>query len=174
MARHKEKDDEAGGDGLGKLLTRKRLWRDSTGAIVSKKRPEHEKERKQSSHPRSAPAATLSNQEVRSDTIASSSPQGDLPLSPSSLEHRQASNGSESIDPLLVPRRSQQPSPEKRQVPVATMIDPWPLPEGGAPFQDVEVDSLEFLCNGSWGIDASRADVNPDSVFDNLEVYSRM
>ena len=39
MARHKEKDDEAGGEGLGILATRKRLWRDADGNIVNARRP---------------------------------------------------------------------------------------------------------------------------------------
>lgn len=39
MARHKEKDVEAGGEGLGFLATRKRLWRDSDGNIVNCRRP---------------------------------------------------------------------------------------------------------------------------------------
>ncbi|PMD40521.1 hypothetical protein L207DRAFT_340334 [Hyaloscypha variabilis F] len=41
MARHKEKDDEAGGEGLGILATRKRLWRDSDGNIVNARRPSY-------------------------------------------------------------------------------------------------------------------------------------
>jgi len=39
MIRHKEKDDEAGGEGLGHLATRKRLWRDASGNIVNARRP---------------------------------------------------------------------------------------------------------------------------------------
>jgi len=39
MTRHKEKDDEAGGEGLGVLATRKRLWRDTDGNIVNARRP---------------------------------------------------------------------------------------------------------------------------------------
>jgi hypothetical protein len=39
MIRHKEKDDEAGGEGLGHLATRKRLWRDANGNIVNARRP---------------------------------------------------------------------------------------------------------------------------------------
>ncbi|PQE14028.1 C2H2 zinc finger protein [Rutstroemia sp. NJR-2017a BBW] len=39
MNRHKEKDDEAGGEGLGVLATRKRLWRDADGNIVNTRRP---------------------------------------------------------------------------------------------------------------------------------------
>jgi hypothetical protein len=41
MARHKEKDDEAGGEGLGVLATRKRLWRDANGTIVNARRPSY-------------------------------------------------------------------------------------------------------------------------------------
>ena len=41
MARHKEKDDEAGGEGLGVLATRKRLWRDTDGNIVNARRPSY-------------------------------------------------------------------------------------------------------------------------------------
>ncbi|KAI0996840.1 hypothetical protein K3495_g11343 [Podosphaera aphanis] len=39
MVRHKEKDNEAGGEGLGVLVTRKRLWRDENGNIVTSRRP---------------------------------------------------------------------------------------------------------------------------------------
>ena len=44
MARHKEKDDEAGGEGLGILATRKRLWRDVDGNIVNARRPSYTQE----------------------------------------------------------------------------------------------------------------------------------
>ena len=44
MARHKEKDDEAGGEGLGVLATRKRLWRDVDGSIVNARRPSYTQE----------------------------------------------------------------------------------------------------------------------------------
>lgn len=39
MVRHKEKDDEAGGEGLGHLATRKRLWKDADGNIITGRRP---------------------------------------------------------------------------------------------------------------------------------------
>ena len=160
MARHKEKDDEAGGEGLGKLLTRKRLWRDSTGAIVSKKRPEHEKERK----PRlknAASSATITSQAIRANAMPSLSPQSDLPLSPRSLDPRPVSTGSEVIDPLLLPRSS----PDTRQVPVVHMVNSWTLPTGNPPSRDNEQDSLEFLCNGSWGQDPPCAEIRPESPY---------
>jgi hypothetical protein len=37
MARHRQKDEEAGGEGLGVVETRKKLWRDADGNIVSKR-----------------------------------------------------------------------------------------------------------------------------------------
>jgi hypothetical protein len=37
MARHRQKDEEAGADGQGVLNTRKRMWKDSDGNIVAKK-----------------------------------------------------------------------------------------------------------------------------------------
>lgn len=53
MARHREKDEEAGGEGLGVLATRKRLWRDGEGNIVNARRPSYTQEgtkRRQLSH----------------------------------------------------------------------------------------------------------------------------
>jgi hypothetical protein len=35
LVRHQEKDEEAGGEGLGDLQTRKKLWRDADGRIVT-------------------------------------------------------------------------------------------------------------------------------------------
>ncbi|KAL1604013.1 hypothetical protein SLS60_005605 [Paraconiothyrium brasiliense] len=37
MARHRQKDEEAGADGQGVLNTRKRMWKDADGNIVTKK-----------------------------------------------------------------------------------------------------------------------------------------
>ncbi|TID12927.1 hypothetical protein E2P81_ATG09895 [Venturia nashicola] len=37
LVRHQEKDEEAGGEGLGDLQTRKKLWRDADGRIVTKR-----------------------------------------------------------------------------------------------------------------------------------------
>jgi len=54
-ARHKEKDDEAGGEGLGILATRKRLWRDEDGNILNSRRPtiiQEGAKRRQMSRPR--------------------------------------------------------------------------------------------------------------------------
>lgn len=37
MTRHRQRDEEAGGDGLGVIESRKKLWRDTDGNIVSKR-----------------------------------------------------------------------------------------------------------------------------------------
>ncbi|KAI0173250.1 fungal-specific transcription factor domain-containing protein [Hypoxylon sp. FL1284] len=42
MSRHKQKDEEAGGEGSGTLNTRKRMWKDHDGRIVQKKPVEHQ------------------------------------------------------------------------------------------------------------------------------------
>lgn len=63
MARHKEKDDEAGGPGLGVLATRKRLWRDSDGNIVNSRRPSYTQE--------SAKRRQLSRSERKSSNASS-------------------------------------------------------------------------------------------------------
>lgn len=42
MNRHKQKDEEAGGEGSGTLNTRKRMWKDIDGRIVQKKPTEHQ------------------------------------------------------------------------------------------------------------------------------------
>ncbi|KAH8602034.1 fungal-specific transcription factor domain-containing protein [Bisporella sp. PMI_857] len=159
MARHKEKDDEAGGEGLGKLLTRKRLWRDSTGAIVSKKRPEHEKERKQPAMSRNDPSLVFPRQSVGSAHTNSRSPPNELPLSPRSLDP--ASNGSELTEP---PIPDVGVGSEKGQGSTA-MDSPWPVPARSLPFPDNTLPSFDFLCNGSWPTQPSRANVGPDLPF---------
>lgn len=37
MLRHQQKDEEAGGEGLGIVSTRKRMWKDADGNIVTKR-----------------------------------------------------------------------------------------------------------------------------------------
>jgi hypothetical protein len=71
MARHKEKDDEAGGEGLGILATRKRLWRDADGNIVNARRPSYVQD--------GTKRRALSRPERKSSSSADSSPQ--IPMS---------------------------------------------------------------------------------------------
>ena len=135
MQRHKEKDDEAGGDGLGKLLTRKRLWRDSHGAIIADRRPEHEKKRKR-------PSTTSQDTDSPSRQIAplesSTPPSNDAraPLSP----------------PTSDPTGSEANGNFGKAVSVSA-DDQWhvPMDDTILPLEDTVLDSFDFLCNASWG-----------------------
>jgi hypothetical protein len=73
MARHKEKDDEAGGVGLGVLATRKRLWRDADGNIVNARRPsytqEGSKRRQITRADRKSSRATIKEEDVPGQSI---------------------------------------------------------------------------------------------------------
>ncbi|KAE9375624.1 hypothetical protein N431DRAFT_333931 [Stipitochalara longipes BDJ] len=137
MARHKEKDEEAGGEGLGRLQTRKRLWRDSTGAVVTKRRPEHEK-RSLSSTPASK------RLKVRDDSFESTgfSNRKDTPISPPPSTGEHISHRPNAA--RLLELAGEAPRTD----------DLWPafsedaiLPEDDG----TAVESLEFLCNASWG-----------------------
>lgn len=164
MARHKEKDDEAGGEGLGKLLTRKRLWRDSTGAIVSKRRPEHDKERKRSgpSDSDASPnrAGRHQNHPNLNQTLASRTQKPAPPSPPRSLEP--ISNGSAFIQGPLA-------SVEGSLLPPG-VDDQWPMPNpiDEMPFEDAGFDSFEFLCNAHWGAQPISGGVNSDMPYDNM------
>jgi hypothetical protein len=83
MARHKEKDDEAGGEGLGILATRKRLWKDADGNIVNARRPSYVQDgakRRQIERPeRQSSSASDASARSQSTPSAISSPQ--IPMS---------------------------------------------------------------------------------------------
>jgi hypothetical protein len=155
MARHKEKDEEAGGEGLGKLLTRKRLWRDSNGVIIADRRPEHEKKRKRSSG--TSQDTSFSTRQTR--PIESNSPpmsDARAPLSP----------------PTSDPTGSEANGNSRNAVSVSA-DDQWPMPmDDSLPqFEDTIAESFDFLCNGSWGNQLSqggRGGMSTDSPYDNL------
>jgi hypothetical protein len=138
MARHKEKDDEAGGEGLGRLQTRKKLWRDSTGAVVTKRRPEHEK-RSLSPAP---PSKRLKIQDGSSQSVDGLSNQKDLPTSPLRSINEQILDRPDAVESGGIAREPSQPD------------DLWPTLSEDAPLPGDEgtgVESYEFLCNASWG-----------------------
>jgi hypothetical protein len=158
MTRHREKDEEAGGEGLGKLLTRKRLWQDSTGAIVSKKRPEHDKKRKRSSASRrDAP----SKEQLRLDSNVCSSDAAIL--SPPESRHSISNHSSDTVD--------------AEKIGHAQLIDPslsmaqWPLNGIDTSFStDPWPDDYDFLCNASWRSQPSQTDIyqNNDLPCDDI------
>lgn len=135
MLRHKEKDDEAGGEGLGKLLTRKRLWRDSNGVIIADRRPEHEKKRKR---PSTTSQDTSSPNRQAAPVESNTPPARDAraPLSP----------------PTSDPTGSEANGNSGNAVSVSA-DDQWPVPIDDTilPPEDTVMDSFDFLCNASWG-----------------------
>jgi hypothetical protein len=134
MQRHKEKDDEAGGEGLGKLLTRKRLWRDSNGAIIADRRPEHEKKRKRPSMTSQDTSSPRQPRPVESSTPPVNDARA--PLSP----------------PTSDPTGSEANGNSGNAVSISA-DDQWPIPMDDAilPLEDTVMDSFDFLCNASWG-----------------------
>lgn len=172
MARHKEKDLEAGGEGLGKLLTRKRLWKDSTGAIVSKRRPEHEKGRKRpAAESELSPSHQSQNRNALKETafLLAPTPQKDAPISPSrSLEP--ISNGSDVGEPFVGGAMPMASVESAQMAMPPSMDDQWPMPNSmdEMPFEDAGFDSYEFLCNASWGALPPRSDPSPDLPYDDI------
>lgn len=72
MDRHRQRDEEAGGEGMGVVETRKRLWEDEDGNVV-KKRPlttpvPRARKRARRNH---APKTSIQSQEVPSDLAPS-------------------------------------------------------------------------------------------------------
>jgi hypothetical protein len=125
MARHKEKDDEAGGEGLGVLATRKRLWRDADGNIVNTRRPnrqEHARRRQLA-----AKTTKVKDAKQQNDEAAPPSP-------PTSNTSSSSSRNAEPASENNVPQDSWPPME----------IDPLLT-------NDDSGDSLDFLCNASWG-----------------------
>ncbi|KAH7351226.1 fungal-specific transcription factor domain-containing protein [Rhexocercosporidium sp. MPI-PUGE-AT-0058] len=124
-SRHREKDAEAGGEGMGKLQTRKRLWRDSSGTVVAKRRPELEKPK----------SSTKSRRTSRKDTTATDtsiySNHEIAPLSPP---------GSNDPDPMDASRAGH-----------GQLEDLWPLGDAAFPSGDALPESYDFLLNASWG-----------------------
>lgn len=136
MIRHKEKDDEAGGEGLGHLATRKRLWRDNNGNIVNARRPYHQEgvKRQHLSFTEDPPDMSdhLQIDSSKSRTTAPPSPPASIP-----------SAGKKSIEPFgahgLLP-------------------DTW-----GADLNPVQpaltYDTPDFLCNADWGNQSYQTDM---------------
>lgn len=153
MARHREKDAEAGGEGLGKLQTRKRLWRDSTGAVVAKRRPELEKKRKVSSNSRNRYRSSQGNDHEPSYPQE----QDRSPLSPPGSSQDHNSNGPDSME-----------LPEKSGL--STTEESWPMSMGDVSLLDqagAMAEPYDFLCNASWGSQPQES-ANSDLLYNDL------
>lgn len=126
MARHKEKDDEAGGEGLGVLATRKRLWRDAEGNIVNTRRPHRQVGAKRR---QMAANEKAKNEAAEVNAVAPPSPPTSIPSTTSNTQ---------GPEPVLA-----EPEPSRSEWPP---LEVDPMLSGGE-----HSDSLDFLCNASWG-----------------------
>jgi len=117
MARHKEKDDEAGGEGLGVLATRKRLWRDANGNIVNARRPSYTQEgakRRQINRvekkPRTTPVERKMTMTTRGQTHLKALLSPTIPMS----RHSSSSSSTIVVDTRET-RKFEYPDPEEPQ-----------------------------------------------------------
>lgn len=94
MQRHRQKDEEAGGEGAGVLNTRKRMWKDHEGNIVTKrpnlgKKSAHRASPSSDQHQRSLSTSSTGSQE---DVVRAL--HGEPPISPPiSSTHSSQSDG---------------------------------------------------------------------------------
>ncbi|KAH9212205.1 fungal-specific transcription factor domain-containing protein [Leptodontidium sp. 2 PMI_412] len=131
MSRHREKDAEAGGEGMGKLQTRKRLWRDSNGTVVAKRRPELEKPKSSTRTKRTSRKETAG---IETNTYFNHE---SAPLSPPGSMEDHASNGPDSMDTSGAGHGHSE--------------DSWPVGDVTFPGDDSLPESYDFLLNASWG-----------------------
>lgn len=176
MQRHRQKDDEAGREGAGVLNTRKRMWKDQEGNIVTK-RPNLGKN--------SQPASPTSDQHQRSQSISTTASVedtvhalcADAPISPPiSSTHSSQSDGHRrrssdacdatadpTIETWVFPPLELSPGPELHTYP-----DPDPLTQEPDRFwSNAPASSLRGLCD-----DVPYDDIfNPDTGMSPFHFY---
>lgn len=153
MARHREKDEEAGGEGLGRLQTRKRLWRDQTGTVVAKRRPELEKRKRTTSGTSRSRNSTTG----QSDVVSTAHTQDHAPISPPGSSQDHQSNGPDAMETSEKAAYHQQDELWPVSMGDVTMIS-----QAGA-----IAEPYDFLCNASWGSQPQES-ANSDLIFGDL------
>ncbi|KIW96766.1 uncharacterized protein Z519_02157 [Cladophialophora bantiana CBS 173.52] len=142
MARHQRKDEEAGGEGLGVVETRKKLWRDASGNIVCKRPSQRDTCRPgKKRQPTNSNALRQQNGAVDVDYGRALSAE---PLSPP----RSMLSG-ESMEQL------------SHQLPELPN-DPDFIAQTSGP------DMFGFLANSSWGIQSSSMNTQMDAPFNEI------
>ncbi|TVY20738.1 Zinc finger protein klf1 [Lachnellula arida] len=171
LARHRQKDEEAGGYGLGVVETRKRMWRDADGNIVTK-RP---------TLPNNNPAAT-SQQNIANSEIEHQTDSNDAPAASqrdkarSENEHQTGSDNYvdmvQNQEPPLTPRSmgSYSSGNDQHQTSTRGFIseDQWAL-DVAANCNGDDPEMCDFLTNSSWGAQQpqSFSDIAPNP-FDDM------
>jgi hypothetical protein len=150
MIRHKEKDDEAGGEGLGHLATRKRLWRDANGNIVNARRPYHREGVKRQHL--SSPAESVETSDHLQDD---------------SLKCRNTAPPSPPSPPTSIPSRQHRGIEQHGGHVLQT--DAWGVETN--PVQHAwNYDASDFLCNADWGSQQYQRDIGSscDLPYDDI------
>lgn len=157
MARHKEKDDEAGGEGLGFLATRKRLWRDSEGNIVNCRRPYSQE---QQARRRQVAASPESSRRRRSSaTSAAALVEKEVPIvtplsPPISIPSTASASGAaiyaqnEQVQEGIGGGGSNDGIVDDG--PMAMVHEAWNV-DPMLSAASTAVDDFDFLCNSGWG-----------------------
>jgi hypothetical protein len=168
MARHKEKDDEAGGEGLGVLATRKRLWRDANGNIVNARRPSYTQDgtkRRQPAHrvEKKRPGSA----EGRKMTTRNQAMLNALPPPPTAMSrHNSATSSTIVVD---TQHKYEYPDPEELEGKLEMGEDGWldmntlPSPPLSSPSlahsppAEAELSDLDGLYEEAWPLSSSSA-----------------
>ncbi|EKG22110.1 Transcription factor fungi [Macrophomina phaseolina MS6] len=168
MQRHRQKDEEAGGEGAGVLNTRKRMWKDHDGNIVTKRPNLGKKNSTRRSSPSSDHhARSLSTSTADSVDEAIHTLTGDAPISPpiSSTQSsgsddyaRRSSNACDTAtDPTfenwVFPPLELSPAPEPHSYP-----EPEPLAQ----------DTDRFWSNAGGPQTASLRNLSDDVPYDDI------
>jgi len=159
MARHKEKDDEAGGEGLGFLATRKRLWRDADGNIVNCRRPytqEHQAKRRQI-------AGTHERRRSSTGSVAEKQTPPTLPLSPPiSIPSPASVPDSVTYTPTEQVHEGLDSSADGILDRSPMLHAAWTVDPMLSTLNTSTVDDIDFLCNSGWG---THRPTNPYETF---------
>ncbi|SZF06050.1 unnamed protein product [Blumeria hordei] len=151
IARHKGKDDEAGGVGLGVLATRKRLWRNSDGKIVNSRRPSFAQgamKRQQNSCTEKVEEATIKPEIIEpTKSVASSiSPVAEFrtPISPLEIDSN--------VMGMFAERKHDESQPDSSWLDMAALPSP-PISEIDSAElrrRDASLDHLDTLYDDPW------------------------
>jgi hypothetical protein len=149
LTRHQQKDEEAGGEGLGVIETRKKAWKDANGNIVSK-RPDQGDMCRSTAKRRAIEPLNHVQHEVQGLTEAGGFPNSALrhaePISPpKSMLSAESLDGYSHLMPQFLTDTS-------LNEPTST------------------TDIFDFLANSSWGSQVAQNSVNAqlDLPFDDI------
>ncbi|KIX06269.1 uncharacterized protein Z518_04244 [Rhinocladiella mackenziei CBS 650.93] len=143
LARHRQKDEEAGGEGLGVVETRKKLWRDANGNIVSKR-----------------PAQSEVGSPAIKKQITDLAPQ--VQTAGGNGYHPRTGQHSEPLSPPRSMLSAESFERFSHQLPELPESHDFIEPASGP-------DMFDFLANSSWGSQSSQAvNMQHDAPFEDM------